>query len=165
MSVLSASRQRPIVCLSIRRHCNAARVGSDRRASLIKCAASCRPFRRIDNDTAKAVARPRQPRQSGVRGTRKLGTSVEDSRQKRQRKKGRLKKGQLKNGNGRNGKRKVWQLEKSATKSERVGKQGNKKLMCVITATEKRATENKATEEMATGKLGNRKIRQRKLTW
>ena len=96
VSVLSASRQRPIVCLSIRRHCNAARVGSDRRASLIKCAASCRPFRRIDNDTAKAVARPRQPRQSGVRGTRKLGTSVEDSRQKRQRKKGDWKKGNWK---------------------------------------------------------------------
>jgi len=32
-------------------------------------------------------------------------------------------------------------LEKSATKNERVGKQGNKKLMCEITATEKRATQ------------------------
>jgi len=33
-------------------------------------------------------------------------------------------------------------LEKSATKNERVGKQGNKKLMCEIMATEKRATRN-----------------------
>jgi len=33
-------------------------------------------------------------------------------------------------------------LEKSGTKNERVGKQGNTKLMCEITATEKRQREN-----------------------
>jgi len=80
-------------------------------------------------------------------------------------KKGRLKKGQLKNGNGRNGKRKDGQLEKSATKNERVGKQGNKKLMCVITATEKRATEKNGNGKMGNIKLGNEKLRQRKLRW
>jgi len=41
-----------------------------------------------------------------------------------------------KNGNGRNGNRKIGQREKSATKNERVGKQGNTKLMHEITATE-----------------------------
>jgi len=39
-----------------------------------------------------------------------------------------VKKGQLKNGNGRKGNRKIGQLEKSATKNERVRKQGNTKL-------------------------------------
>jgi len=86
-----------------------------------------------------------------------------------------------KNGNGRNDNRKIGQLEKSATKNEskskvkwsiavrrrltateRVGKQGNKKLMCEITATGKRATEKNATgkwatENWTTGKFGNEK--------
>jgi len=43
-------------------------------------------------------------------------------------------------------------LEKSGTKNERVGKQGNTKLMCEITATEKRQREN------GNGKMGNRKL-------
>jgi len=56
-----------------------------------------------------------------------------------------------KNGNGRKGKRKIGQLEKSAAK------QGNTKIMCEITATEKKENGNR--------KLGNEKIRQRKLRW
>jgi len=64
-----------------------------------------------------------------------------------------------KNGNGRNGNRKIGQREKSATKNERVGKQGNTKLMHEITATEKgngkTATGKWATENYATGKFGN----------
>jgi len=47
-----------------------------------------------------------------------------------------------KNGNGRNGNRKNGQPEKSATKNKRFGKQGNTKLMCEITATEKQQREN-----------------------
>jgi len=46
-------------------------------------------------------------------------------------------------------------LEKSATKNERVGKQGNTKLMCEITATEKRQREKWATENWATRKFSN----------
>jgi len=54
-------------------------------------------------------------------------------------------------------------LEKSATKNERVGKQGNTKLMCEITAMEKRQWENGQRENSATktemvGKQGNAKL-------
>jgi len=123
---------------------------------------------RVDRSGGLITTRPRRwpdraSRDSpGYEERENWGTSVEDSRQKRQRKKRRLKRGQLKNGNGRNGKRKVGQLEKSATKSERVGEQGNKKLMCVITATEKgqqkkTATGKWATENWATRKFGNEK--------
>ena len=60
-----------------------------------------------------------------------------------------------KNGNGRNGNRKIGQREKSATKNERVGKQGNTKLMHEITATEKRERKKRQREN------GQRKIMQR----
>jgi len=70
---------------------------------------------------------------------------------------------QLKNGNGRNGNRKIGQLEKSAARNDRVGKQDNTKLMCEITATEKNGNGKTATRKMGNGKLGNEKIRQRKL--
>jgi len=63
-----------------------------------------------------------------------------------------VKKAPGKNGDGRNGNRKIGQLEKSATKNERVGKQGNTKLMYEITASEKR---HGKLENCATGKLGN----------
>jgi len=74
---------------------------------------------------------------------------------------------QLKNGNGRNGNRKIGQLEKSAARNDRVGKQDNTKLMCEITATEKTATEKRqrekwATENWATRKFGNENS---KLRW
>jgi len=64
-------------------------------------------------------------------------------------------------------------LEKSATKNERVGKKGNTKLMCEITATEKRQRkkrqrengqqkigqrENSATKIEIVGKKGQHKI-------
>ena len=64
-----------------------------------------------------------------------------DSRQKRQRKKG-----QPEN----------WAIGKIG----RVGQQGNTKLMCEITATEKNGNGKTATR-----KMGNEKIRQRKLRW
>jgi len=67
-----------------------------------------------------------------------------------------------KNGNCRNGNRKIGQREKSATKNERVGKQGNTKLMHEITATEKGNGKN-GNGKMGNGKLCNGKIRQRKL--
>jgi len=63
--------------------------------------------------------------------------------------------GKGKNSNGNKGNRKIRQLEKSPTKNERVGKQGNTKLMCEITAMEKRQK----------WKMGNEKIRQQKLRW
>jgi len=63
-----------------------------------------------------------------------------------------------KNGNGRNVNRKIKQLEKSATKNERVGKKGNTKLMCEITATEKKATEKTATGKWATENWTTRKF-------
>jgi len=100
--------------------------------------------------------------------------------------------GKGKNGNGNKGNRKIGQLEKSATKNERVGIQGNTKLMCEITATEKRQWENgqrensamktemlgkqgnamllseitkteKTEEKTATGKMGSRKLGNRKI--
>jgi len=73
----------------------------------------------------------------------------------------RVKRETEKNGNGRNGNRKIGQREKSATKNKRVGKQGNTKIMCEITATEKRQRKKRqrekwATENLATGKFGNK---------
>jgi len=63
---------------------------------------------------------------------------------------------QLKNGNGRNGNRKIGQLEKSAARNDRVGKQGNTKLMCEITATEKKRQRKNGNEKNGQRKIGQR---------
>jgi len=71
--------------------------------------------------------------------------------------------------NGRKGNRKNGQLEKSATKNDRVGKQGNTKLFSEIATTEKTATEKRQREngQMKIGQRENdqcglRKFRQSK---